>query len=119
MPQPRNTLKRAEGRSLFAPRSGDLRTRGASLGTIPDYAGPPKGESGMLLAGVRPGGAAEKAGLRRGDRLVQLGPHRITGVRDLMYALADLEPGQTVKAGVVRDGKTMELTVTLGASGRR
>ena len=37
-----------------APR-GDVRSFGASLGTIPDYAGPGEGKSGVLLAGARPG----------------------------------------------------------------
>ena len=55
---------------------GDMRSFNASLGTIPDYAGPEGGKKGVLLGGVRPGGAAEKGGLRRGDLLVRLGHSR-------------------------------------------
>ena len=54
-----------------APR-GDVRSFGASLGTIPDYTGPGEGKSGVLLSGVRPGSAAEKAGMQRGDILIGL-----------------------------------------------
>ncbi len=71
---------------------------------MPDYAGPPAGTRGVLLAGVRPGGAAEKAGLRRGDILVKLGAHDIGSVEDLMYALNASKPGETVPARIVRDG---------------
>ncbi len=97
---------------------GDVRSFGSSLGTVPDYAGPPKGQTGMLLAGVRPGGAADKAGLARGDVLVRLGDHVITGVEDLMYVLTASKPGTTMKAVVVRGGKETTLDVTLEASHR-
>ncbi len=90
------------------PPNGDVRSFGASLGTIPDYA-PPPGTKGMLLAGVRPGGAADKAGLKRGDVIVKIGDHPIGNVEDLMYVLTESKPGQKAKIVVVRDGK--ELTV--------
>jgi Tol biopolymer transport system component len=98
------------------PPGGDVRSFGSSLGTVPDYAGPPKGQKGMLLAGVRPGGAADKAGLQRGDILVHLGDHVISGVEDLMYVLTESKPGTTMKAVVVRDGKEMTVEVTLQKS---
>lgn len=91
---------------------GDLRSFNASLGSIPDYAGPKSGK-GVLLAGVRSGGAAEQGGLQRGDILIALGPHTIDSVEALMYALNALEPGQRVTAVVLRDGKRLELPVTL------
>ena len=97
---------------------GDVRSFNASLGTVPDYAGPPGGVRGVLLAGVRPGGGAEKAGLRRGDILIRLGLHEIGGVEDLMYALNASKPGQTVTATVLRDGHQVQLPVTF-QEGRR
>jgi hypothetical protein len=100
------------------PAEGDARSFNASLGTIPDYAGPPAGTRGVLLAGVRPGGAAEKAGLRRGDLLVKLGTHDIGSVEDLMYALNASKPGETVAAQIVRDGRPMSIEVTF-QPGRR
>jgi len=95
------------------PPEGDMRRFGSSLGTVPDYGGPPRGQKGMLLAGVRPGGAADRAGLRRGDILVHLGEHAISGVEDLMYVLTESKPGTTMKATVVRDGKELVVDVTL------
>jgi hypothetical protein len=100
------------------PAEGDARSFNASLGTIPDYAGPPGGAPGVLLAGVRGGAPAEKGGLRRGDILIQLGTHSIGGVEDLMYALNASKPGETVTAVVKRDGKELKLQVTF-EEGRR
>ena len=91
---------------------GDRRSFGAALGTIPDYGGPPNGEQGMLLADVRPGGAADLAGMRRGDILVRLGKHQITGVEDLMYVLQSSKPGETVQVTVLRGGKELLLEAT-------
>jgi Tol biopolymer transport system component len=95
-----------------APPTGDLRSFNASLGTIPDYAGPGPGKSGVLLGGVRPGGAAEKAGMRRGDLMVRLGAHDIDSIEDFMYVLNASKPGETTKVVVIRDGRRLELDVT-------
>jgi S1-C subfamily serine protease len=89
-----------------------VRSFGASLGTVPDYVGPPDGQKGMLLAGVRTGGAADLAGMKRGDILVQVGSHPIGGVEDLMYVLNESKPGQTVTVIVLRDGKQVKLEAT-------
>jgi hypothetical protein len=97
---------------------GDVRSFNASLGTVPDYAGPPGGARGVLLAGVRAGGAAEKGGLRRGDILVRLGLHEIGSVEDLMFALNASKPGETVTAVVKRDGHEVHMPVTF-TEGRR
>jgi Tol biopolymer transport system component len=101
------------------PPEGDARNFNAALGTIPDYAGPPGGAPGVLLAGVRPGGPAEKGGLRRGDILVRLGLHPIGSVEDLMYALNASKPGQTVNAVVQRDGREVKIPVTFEEGHRR
>lgn len=100
-----------------APR-GDLRSFNASLGTVPDYAGPPQGQKGMLLSGVRPGSAAELAGLKRGDVLIRLGKHAIGSVEDLMYVLNASKPGETVTAVVLREGKEVSMEATFQESKR-
>ncbi len=98
---------------------GDRRSFGASLGTIPDYGGPPTGQRGMLLSDVRPGGAADLAGMRRGDILVRVGTHSIGGVEDLMYVLQSSKPGETVLIAVLRDGKELQLEATFQDARRR
>lgn len=101
-----------------APR-GDRRSWGAALGTVPDYGGPPHGEKGMLLSGVRTGGAADLAGMRRGDILIRIGDHSIGGVEDLMYVLESSKPGETVRVVVVREGKQLQLEATFQEARRR
>jgi hypothetical protein len=100
------------------PPRGDSRSYGASLGVVPDYAGPGEGTSGMLLAGVRPGGPAEAAGMRRDDLLVELAGHEIRDVYDLVFVLRQAKPGQTTRAVVMRGGERVELTVTFGETTR-
>jgi S1-C subfamily serine protease len=101
-----------------APR-GDLRSFNATLGTIPDYGGPGAGKPGVLLGGVRPGSAAEKAGLKRGDVLVRIGKHAIRSIEDFMFVLNSSQPGQTTTAGIVRDGKEISVEITFETRGER
>jgi hypothetical protein len=100
------------------PPAGDSRSYGASLGTIPDYAGPPGGGRGVLLAGVRAGSPAEAAGLRRGDLLVGLAGREIGDIYDFVFILREAKPGQATTAVVLRDGARLELPVTFGGAGR-
>jgi Tol biopolymer transport system component len=95
---------------------GDLRSFNASLGTIPDYGGPGAGKKGVLLAGVRPGSAADKGGLKKGDVLVRLGKSDVGSVEDLMFVLNASKPGETAPAVVLRDGKEVKLEVTFQES---
>jgi S1-C subfamily serine protease len=98
---------------------GDARSWNASLGTIPDYAGPPKGVNGVLIADVRPGGGADLAGIKRGDVLVKLGKFSIGSVEDLMFVLMQARPGETVTAKVLREGKELPLATTFQEGRRR
>ncbi|MEA2599984.1 MAG: hypothetical protein QOF89_976 [Acidobacteriota bacterium] len=95
---------------------GDSRSYGASLGTVPDYAG--DGRPGVLLAGVRPGSAAEKAGIQRGDLLVELSGKEIRDIHDFMYILQRSKPEEKTTAVVIRDGKRVTVDVTFGTSRR-
>jgi NAD(P)-dependent dehydrogenase (short-subunit alcohol dehydrogenase family) len=76
------------------------------------------GKKGVLLAGVRPGGGAEKGGLRKGDVVVRLGKSEVASVEDLMFVLNASKPGETVPAVVLRDGKELKLEVTFQESQR-
>jgi S1-C subfamily serine protease len=66
----------------------------------------------VLLSGVRPGSAAEKAGMRRGDTLVALGKTQLKSLHDFMFVLNGARPGQTLTARVKRNGKLLDLPVT-------
>ncbi len=96
--------------------SGDVRSFGASLGTIPDYAGAEGGKKGVPLAGVRPGSAAELAGMQRGDLLVELAGHPLESIHDFVFVLRQAKPGDKATAVVERGGQRIEMVVTFGVS---
>jgi len=98
---------------------GDVRSFGASLGTIPDYSGPPAGKTGMPLSGVRPDGPAAKAGLRRGDLIVGLAGREIRSIEDLMFVLRQSHPGEATTVVIERDGERLELPIVFGEASRR
>ncbi|HWU90613.1 MAG TPA: PDZ domain-containing protein, partial [Kofleriaceae bacterium] len=102
-----------------APMGGDVRRRGASLGTVPSYNDDPNQPKGLVLSDVVPNGPAAKAGLRAGDRITLIGTHEITSAADLMFVLQKEQPGTTTTITFVRDGKTQTVTATFAAPGRR
>lgn len=87
---------------------------GAWLGTIPDMSSSP---GGVRLNGVRSGSPAERAGIKAGDILVQIGDHEFTDLYGMTDALRAYKPGDQVKIVVLREGERVELTATLGQRG--
>jgi hypothetical protein len=99
---------------------GDTRRRGASLGTIPSYTDDPNQPPGLVISDVRPDGPAAKAGLRGGDRIVQVGSIEIRNISDFMFVLESAKPGTETTLVFVRDGKRQTVTATFSVpAGRR
>ncbi len=84
------------------------------LGIRPDLG---HGEAGVAIAGLAPGGPAEKAGLRIGDVILQLDKTQIGSLDDLLKALAGHKAGDRVSVTVRRGGK--DVPVELKLSPRR
>jgi peptidase M28-like protein/PDZ domain-containing protein/PA domain-containing protein len=78
-------------------------------GTVPDYTAELKG---LLLGGVGAGGPAEKAGLQKGDIIVEIAGQSITNIYDYTFALELLKIDQPVKVVYTRAGKRIETTLT-------
>ena len=93
---------------------GDSRGYGAYLGTIPDYRAMEDSKGGVLLGDVRPGGPAALAGIRGGDRIVEMAGTKIENLYDMTFALQDHKPGETVDVVVLRTGQRITLRATLG-----
>jgi hypothetical protein len=101
-------------RTAPPPGSGGDRPSGygAYLGTVPDFE--ERSEPGVLVSGVRPGSPAEKAGLRGGDVILQLGAHKVMNLQDLTYALRAHRAGDEVELVYSRGGETLRSRATLG-----
>jgi Do/DeqQ family serine protease len=73
-----------------------------------------KGARGAEVSLVNKGGPGEKAGLKPGDIIVAIDGKPINSSDELTMAVISHQPGQTVGLDVVRDGKPVNLSVTLG-----
>jgi C-terminal processing protease CtpA/Prc len=80
-----------------------------TLGVIPDYAF--EGE-GMRIDGVTDGKPASKAGLLKGDVVIQLGENKVTDMMSYMKALGKFNKGETTKVKVKRGNETVERDIT-------
>jgi peptidase M28-like protein/PDZ domain-containing protein/PA domain-containing protein len=78
-------------------------------GTIPDYTTESKG---LLLGGVVGGGPADRAGLQKGDVIVEIGGQTIANVYDYTYALDAMKVDQPVKVVYLRGGERRETMLT-------
>jgi Zn-dependent M28 family amino/carboxypeptidase len=96
-----------------APTEGaDTRGFRTTLGIIPDYNG---GGDGMKISVVRPGGPADKAGLKAGDIIVSMAGKKIVNIYDYMEMLGKLKGGDRVDLVVMRDGKPLNSTAEMAA----
>ncbi|MCB8823166.1 Do family serine endopeptidase [Microvirga rosea] len=71
-------------------------------------------EKGVLIASVDPGGPAEKAGIRLGDVVIGFNGNPVESGRDLSRAIAAAKPGTQVSVAVHRDGRSQDLSLTIG-----
>lgn len=69
---------------------------------------------GELVASVTPDGPAAKGGFKPGDVVTSVNGKEVTDDQSLSYLVASLQPGARVPFDVIRGGKHMTLTVTLG-----
>ncbi|MEK9862782.1 MAG: PDZ domain-containing protein [Verrucomicrobiota bacterium] len=89
--------------------SGSRDSLRAYLGTIPNYTAEVEG---VPLTGVRAGSPADKAGLRADDVVISLGGPAIANISDYTYALVAVKSGEETTLGIIRQGQTMQMTIT-------
>jgi hypothetical protein len=104
--------------SMGGPESQGVRPY---LGSVPDMAA--DGAGGLRLAGVTPGSPADRAGLKTGDVVVQLGDKTVGDLYSYTDALYSHKPGDVVTVVVLRAGaagsapQSVTVSVTLGKRG--
>lgn len=79
-----------------------------SMGIMPDYtfAG-----TGVRADGVTDGKPAQKAGIKAGDIIIQLGDNNIASLENYMQALGKFKKGEKTKVKFKRGNETLEATV--------
>jgi serine protease Do len=89
-----------------------LRGPGSAIGaTVRDTASGDK-TAGVVVEDVREGSAAEKAGLKRGDIIVEFDGERVRSARQFTRLVSETPPDRTVKATIVRDGRRTDVQLT-------
>jgi serine protease Do len=73
-----------------------------------------KNDHGAIVGDVTPGKPGEKAGLKSGDVIVKIDGEEVKDSNDLTMKVTSHAPGSTVALDVIRDGKPMKISVTLG-----
>jgi len=68
---------------------------------------------GLRVDAVTPGGPAEKAGIRHGDVITSVDGKPLSGgdTERMSLPLGELKVDQTIKLGVLRDGKALDIAV--------
>ena len=80
-----------------------------TMGIMPDYTFSGKG---VRADGVSEGKPAQKAGLKAGDVVLQIGDYTISSMESYMQTLGKFKKGETVKVLYLRGDKTLEVNVT-------
>jgi putative serine protease PepD len=71
--------------------------------------------SGAQIRAVEPGSAAAEAGLEEGDIVTAVADRQVRSLDDLLAAIRDHQPGDTVTLAILRGGNEESITVTLGS----
>ena len=71
------------------------------------------GQAGVVVAAVTKDSAAAKAGLKEGDCIVQFDGEAVRSAQHLTRLVTETSPGKTVKVGVIREGKRLDVEATL------
>ncbi|HSE84399.1 MAG TPA: PDZ domain-containing protein, partial [Thermodesulfobacteriota bacterium] len=74
---------------------------------------------GVLVSDVTSGGPAEKAGIQRGDIIVEFDEHKVDTVSQLTNLVAFTRPGTRIELRIIRGGKQKKLSAQVGVVGER
>jgi serine protease Do len=106
------TVKRVQAPRVFSPASGSR--LGISVREVEDEdakSGRLSTTAGVFVEEVSTGSPAEKAGLRKGDIIVEFDGERVRSARQLARLVQETPDGRRVPGVVVRDGQRVTLTL--------
>ena len=68
---------------------------------------------GVLVVDVKAGGSGNKAGLKRGDLILEFNDKKVLNSRKLQLFVAETQVGDEIKLTIIRDGKNINLKATI------
>jgi serine protease Do len=68
---------------------------------------------GEIVQRVEDGGAAAKAGLKRGDVVLKVADREVTPQQTLSYIVSNTKPGSRIPIDIIRDGKNVRLNAVV------
>ncbi|HIB54384.1 MAG TPA: DegQ family serine endoprotease [Nitrospirales bacterium] len=99
--------------TALSPTQGTQGTRALSGITVnPVPHGRTRGDVGVIVQDVKQGSSAQRAGLRRGDILLEINRGRISGVRAFKKVAGSLDPRKPVLVLLRRGNTTIFLTIS-------
>jgi serine protease Do len=101
--QDRSTQARARELTMLAGREAELGVRISDVKS-----------GGVQIDGVDPGSAAEKAGLKNGDIILEFDGEHVRSARQLARLVRETPAGRDVKATISRDGRKQDVQITTG-----
>ncbi len=104
------TIASAKDRPVYVAGMGSTTSRGPSgpkLGVMPRY--DDAETRGLGIEGIVPGGAAEAAGVKKGDVIIAIGGKPVKNIQDYMKVMAGMKRGEELELTVDRDGKKLKL----------
>ena len=100
--QPKLTFQKTKDESKQGPRFT------VTLGVVPDYLFDGKG---MRIDGISEDKPAQKAGLEKGDIVIQLGDSTVTNMMSYMRALSAFDKGDATKVVINRQGEELSFDI--------
>ena len=90
---------------------------GISLQPLDENIAPTLGlpkDSGEIVRWVQPGEAAARAGIQAGDVVVRVNGQAVTPDQTASYLIANTQVGARIPIDIIRDGRAMRITATVG-----
>jgi len=101
--RPTYTMAQSSGPGVS--RSGST----VSLGTIPGYG---DSNDGMVVDGVRDNSPASRAGIKAGDKIINLNGKEVRNAKDYTFVIGTLKAGEEYEIVIQRGSEKMTLKIT-------
>src|SRR6476646_3684330 len=82
-----------------------LASRGAMIGLTARDVDNPQKQVGVVVEDLLPGGAADKAGIKRGDLITAFEGEAVRSARQFSGLVDEAAPGRAVHLSYIRDGR--------------